>query len=89
MDKYTNANPLTVRPSSHAKWIEGARDGNVIAAQALMSDAATCLQHGMPLPELLANYIGKALYSSSLKPDDISQAFNLEERRVGNSVSAV
>jgi len=65
--------------NDHAHWIKLAESGSVQAAQILMSDAAICIQHGVPLPDLLGGYIGKALFTSADTPENILQAFNLNK----------
>ena len=65
MRKYSRIGLDEVEYEQHAHWIALAEDGCISAAKALMGDAATCLQHGLPLPEPLGSYIGEALYKAA------------------------
>jgi hypothetical protein len=86
--KYTTMTPDEVIITDHPHLIELATDGCVQAATVLMSDAAICIQHGIPLPEPLASYIGKALYDSALHPETIADDFNLKRGRGKNKYDA-
>ena len=50
-ENYTDMGLDEVSTADHAHWITPAKDGSRGAATILMSEAAICIQHGIPLPE--------------------------------------
>jgi hypothetical protein len=87
-EKYTNMGLDEVSTAIHAHCITLAKDGSREAAAILMSDAAICIQHGIPLPEPLGRYICEALYrAASINAPggiDANTAFHLNKKRGRN-----